>query len=115
MSGNIDGSVVDGALKATGKLTADSARIEVVAEPRADALLRHRVKGQETETQRSAGRTFADVDLELDLGQRFYVDAFGLDGRLVGSIRLRARDREPPLPPAASASCRDTTRRSDSA
>jgi translocation and assembly module TamB len=54
------------------------------------------IKGQETETRRTAARTFADVDLELDLGKQFYVNAFGLDGRLVGAIRLRARDREPP-------------------
>ncbi len=96
VSGNVDGSVVEGAVKATGKITADSARIEVVPSRAPKLSSDVVVKGQETETQRSAGRTFADVDLEFDLGKQFYVDAFGLDGRLAGSIRLRARDRELP-------------------
>jgi translocation and assembly module TamB len=88
--------VVDGALKATGKLTADSARIEVIPRPAPTLSSDIVIKGQETEARRTAARTFADVDLELDLGKQFYVNAFGLDGRLVGSIRLRARDRELP-------------------
>lgn len=96
VSGNIDGSVVEGALKATGKITADSARIEVVPSRAPTLSSDIVVKGQETETPRRPGRTYADVDLELDLGKQFYVNAFGLDGRLVGSIRLRARDRELP-------------------
>ncbi len=96
VSGNIDGAIVDGALKATGKVTADSARIEVVPS-RAPTLSSDIViKGQETEAPRRSGRTLADIDLELDLGKQFYVNAFGLDGRLAGSIRLRARDRELP-------------------
>ena len=96
VSGNIDGSVVDGALTATGKIIADSARIEVVPSRAPTLSSDIVVKGQETEMQRTARRTPANVDLELDLGKQFYVDAFGLDGRLAGSIRLRARDRELP-------------------
>ncbi|MFO1205152.1 MAG: translocation/assembly module TamB domain-containing protein, partial [Burkholderiales bacterium] len=96
VSGNIDGSVIDGALKATGKITADSARIEVLPSRAPTLSSDIVVRGQEADAERRASRNFADIDLELDLGTQFYVNAFGLDGRLVGSIQLRARDRELP-------------------
>jgi translocation and assembly module TamB len=97
VSGNIDGSVVEGRLTATGKITTDSARIEVLPQTAPTLSSDVVVKGREAEAERrAAGRSFADIDLELDLGKQFYVKAYGLDGRLAGSIRLRARDRELP-------------------
>lgn len=97
VSGNLDGSVVERRVAATGKITADNARIEVLPQLAPTLSSDIVIKGQEPETeQRAAGRPVADVDLELDLGKKFYVKAFGLDGRLAGSIKVRARDRELP-------------------
>ena len=96
VSGNLDGAVVDGQLKAKGALTADSARIEVLPTVGPTLSSDIVIKGQETRAERERGRNFAELDLELDLGKQFHVNAFGLEGRLEGTVTLRARDRELP-------------------
>jgi translocation and assembly module TamB len=97
VSGNLDGSVIDGRVAATGKITADNARIEVLPQTKPTLASDIVIKGEEQQTQeRAAGGPPADIDLELNLGEKFYVKAFGLDGRLAGSIKVRARDRELP-------------------
>ena len=79
------------------RLTADSARIEVVPTVAPDAVLRYRHQGARDASPRDErGRNFAEIDLELDLGKQFHVNAFGLDGPPGGGDPLRARDRELP-------------------
>lgn len=95
VSGGLDGSVEKGQFKAHGKLTVDRARIEVL--PRTTRTLPDDivVKGREEPEERAA-RNFAELDLEIDLGPDFRVNAYGLDARLIGNIVLRARERDLP-------------------
>ncbi len=84
-------------LRLSGALAADEGLI--ILPERAGVTLSDDVviKGRETEASRAPARPLlAQLDLELDLGQRFVLKGKGLDARLAGKLRLRAdEDRLP--------------------
>ena len=84
-----------GRLRLSGRLAAD--RGLVILPEREGVTLSDDVvvKGRDKE-RKPARPLLAQLDLELDLGQRFTLKGKGLDARLSGSVRLRAdEDRLP--------------------
>ncbi len=84
-----------GRLRLSGKLAADQGLI--ILPKREGVTLSNDVvvKGREKE-HAPARPLLAQLDLALDLGQRFVLKGKGLDARLTGSVRLRAdEDRLP--------------------
>jgi translocation and assembly module TamB len=97
LSGSGAISLRAGRLRLSGALAADEGLIIL---PRREGVTLSDdvvIKGREQEQPRTPARPLlAQLDLELDLGQRFVLKGRGLDARLTGKLALRAdEDRLP--------------------
>lgn len=86
------------ALGAEGKLAVDAGYWELarLGTPKlSDDVVVHR-KASEGEAPPPPTRPRLDLDIETDLGPRFYFSGFGLESRLAGSVRLKAAGQDLP-------------------
>jgi len=97
VSGTTSVSVEASQLRIKGKLLAERGMIEL---PKADLPTLSDdvvVVGMEEDAKQKTARIRPDVDMEFDLGQRFFLKGKGLDVQLAGVIRLRSNDTGLPL------------------
>jgi translocation and assembly module TamB len=88
LSGTADVAVQEKRVRVTGKLKADEGLIELpkAGEPTlSDDVV---VLGRPPKAEKKGLPRAAELNLDLDLGERFYLKGGGLDARLTGAVRL---------------------------
>lgn len=92
VSGKADVSLAPRLIRVDAKISADRAMIEL---PRADAPTLSSdviVLGRQKPQPNQRLPTALDFDLDFDLGDQFYLKGRGVDARLTGLVKLRARN-----------------------
>jgi translocation and assembly module TamB len=96
ISGDAQASLQGGSVHASARLRADRGEITL---PGTDAPTLSSdvvVLGSEGDTGTKKSHFAADMDLDLDLGEQFRMKGRGLDARLAGAVKVRAKTGAPP-------------------
>lgn len=93
VSGNSRIGFRDQALDITGKIVADVGFLKPPEGGRPE-LADDIIISSETEPEPEASDLQVNLDATLDLGERFFLRASGLEGRLAGQLRLRSKPGE---------------------
>jgi len=92
VTGKLHVDLPPSALSLSGKITADAGWVDLdmlssVPTLDSDVVVLH--KG---ETQKASAPMAVSMDMEVDLGPRFYITGYGVDSGLVGSMRITMQD-----------------------
>ncbi len=92
VTGKLHVDLPPSALSLSGKITADAGWVDLdmlssVPTLDSDVVVLH--KG---ETRKASAPTAVSMDMEVDLGPRFYITGYGVDSGLVGSMRITMQD-----------------------